>query len=103
MDTPRLQPYVLGREEGSAFWFLGALTFVKATGETTNGAFGLIEQLIPPGFASPYHVHHAEDEAFWVLEGDLTFVCSGQKSKAGPGGYIFGPREIPHGFRVEGT
>jgi quercetin dioxygenase-like cupin family protein len=98
-----IRPYALAREEGSAIWFLGALTFVKATGESTGGTFGLIEQLIPAGFASPYHVHHSDDEAFYVLEGQLTFVCDGQKVNAGPGSYVFGPREIPHGFRIEGT
>ena len=99
----RIEPYSLKREEGQAIWFLGALTLVKATGESTGGAFGLIEQLIPAGFASPYHVHHAEDEAFYVLEGQLTFICEGKKLSAGPGSYAFGPREIPHGFRIEGT
>jgi quercetin dioxygenase-like cupin family protein len=100
--TPREQSH-LPAGEVSAIWFLGTLTSVKATGESTNGAFGLIEQLIPAGFASPYHVHHAEDEAFYVLEGELTFISEGRKSKAGPSAYIFGPREIPHGFRVEGN
>lgn len=99
---PKLQPHVVPRE-GPAIWFLGTLTFVKATSETTNGAFALIEQLIPAGFASPYHVHHAEDEAFYVLEGEVTFVCDGQRWKTGAGAYVFGPREIPHGFRIEGT
>ena len=92
----------IGAEEASAIWFLGTLTSVKATGETTNGAFGLMEQLIPSGWASPYHVHHAEDEAFYVLEGQLTFITEGRKLTAGPGAYVYGPREIPHGFKVEG-
>ena len=74
---PMRQPYVNTREE-SAVWFLGALTLVKSTGESTNGAFGLIEQLIPTGFASPYHIHHLEDEAFYVLEGEVMFVCDGK-------------------------
>src|SRR5437667_10307616 len=65
-----------------AFWFLGALTLVKSTGESTNGAFGLIEQLIPAGFASPYHIHHLEDEAFYVLEGEVMFVRDGKWLKA---------------------
>jgi quercetin dioxygenase-like cupin family protein len=103
MSSPRLEPYILKKEEGSALWFLGTLTFVKATGKTTDGAFGLIEQLLPPGFASPYHVHHLEDEAFWVLDGEMTFFCQGQKLKIGPGAYVFGPREIPHGFKIDGS
>lgn len=97
------QPYVNTRED-SAVRFLGLPTVMRSTGETTNGAFGLIEHLtMPPGWASPYHVHHLEDEAFYVLEGDVAFVCDGKWIKAGPGAYVFLPREIPHGFKIEGT
>jgi quercetin dioxygenase-like cupin family protein len=76
---------------------------MRATSQTTNGAFGLVEQLMPPGFASPYHVHHLEDEAFYVLEGEIAFVCGGKWMTAGPGDYVFGPRNIPHGFKVDGA
>ena len=98
-----IQPYALAGGEGSALWFLGALTYVKATSEMTRGAFGLIEQVIPVGFASPYHVHRLEDEAFYVLEGQASFVCEGRWQKVRAGAFVFGPRDIPHGFRVEGT
>ena len=63
----------------------------------------MIDSVIPTGFESPYHVHHAEDESFYVTEGEVTFICDGRKLKVGPGAYVFGPREIPHGFRIEGT
>jgi len=77
---------------------------MRSTAETTNGAFGLMEHWsMPPGFASPYHLHHREDEAFYVIEGELAVVVDGQWSKAGPGTYVFGPREIPHGFKVTGS
>ena len=103
MTTPSLQPYVNTRED-SAFRFLGLPTLMRSTSETTNGAFGLMEHWsMPPGFASPYHVHHLEDEAFYVLEGEMAFVCDGKWIKGGPGTYIFGPREIPHGFKVIGA
>ena len=100
---PNIQPYALAEGEGSALWFLGTLTHVKATSEMTGGAFGLIEQVIPVGFASPYHVHRAEDEAFYVIAGQVSFVCSGRWLKITPGAFVFGPRDIPHGFRVDGT
>jgi quercetin dioxygenase-like cupin family protein len=87
-------PYALAREEGETLWFLGVPTRVIATAEQTGGAFGLIEHVIPAGGESPWHVHHAEDEAFYVVEGQMTFLCGEQKVRA---------REIPHGFRVEGT
>ena len=58
---------------------------------------------MPPGFATPYHMHHLEDEAFYVLEGELAFICDDKWLHAGPGTYVFGPREIPHGFKVVGN
>ena len=103
MTTHVQQPYQNTRKD-PAVRFLGLPTLMRATGETTNGAFGLIEHWsMPPGFASPYHTHHAEDEAFYVLEGEVAFVCDGKWLHAGPGDYVFGPREIPHGFKIVGN
>jgi quercetin dioxygenase-like cupin family protein len=93
--------YALTREEGQALWFLNCFTRVKATGEQTGGAFGLIEQTLPAGFASPYHVHHREDETFYLLEGEATFISGDRKIKATAGSYIFLPRDLPHGFKVD--
>jgi quercetin dioxygenase-like cupin family protein len=58
---------------------------------------------MPPGSATPYHLHHSEDEAFYMIEGESTFVCDGKKTVAGPGDYLFLPRGIPHGIRVSGS
>ena len=97
------RPAVNTRED-AVVRFLGVPTAIRATGETTSGAFGLIEQsMIPPGFVTPYHVHHLEDEAFYILEGEVAFICDGHWLKAGPGAYVFGPRGIPHGFKVVGA
>jgi steroid delta-isomerase-like uncharacterized protein len=102
MTTQKQAPYMNTRED-SAFSFLGLPTLMRSTGETTGGAFGLMEHwMMPPGFASPYHTHHREDEAFYVLEGEIAFVCDRKWMKGGPGAYVFGPREIPHGFKVIG-
>jgi quercetin dioxygenase-like cupin family protein len=102
MTTQSLKPNV-SRADTPPTFFLGLPTVVRATAETTGGAFGLIEHLtMPPGFASPYHTHQREDEAFYVLEGRLAFVCDGEWTTAGPGSYVFGPRGIAHGFTVIG-
>jgi len=86
------------------FRFLVVPTVIQATGDTTNGAFGLIESsMMPPGFGSPYHTHHREDEAFYVLQGEIAIVLDGKWKVAGAGEYVFGPREIPHGFQVVGS
>lgn len=91
------------RQDGP-FQFFGAPTVMRSTGQTTDGHFCLLEHLtMPPGLASPYHVHHNEDEAFYVLEGTVAFLRGGEWHIAGPGTWVYSPREIPHGFRVLGT
>jgi len=101
--TREERPYLNTRED-TPFRFFGNPSLMRSTGETTNGAFALTEHwMMPPGFASPYHTHHLEDEAFYVLEAHVAFVCDGKWSKAGPGTYVFGPREIPHGFKIIGN
>ena len=97
------QPYALAKEEGQAVWFLGTLVIVKATGEHTGGAFGLIDNLMPAGFVSPYHLHQNEDESFYVVEGEMTFYVGEQRVEAEPGAFVYGPRGVPHGFEVDGT
>src|SRR5579863_2284867 len=68
----------LNTREDSAFRFLGLPTLIRSTAESTGGAFGLIEHWsLPPGFASPYHTHSREDEAFYVLEGEMAFIYDG--------------------------
>ncbi len=103
MKTKELQP-VLNTRQDPAVRFLGLPTLMRSTGETTNGAFGLVEHwMMPPGFATPYHTHHREDEAFYILEGEVAFICDGKWLRATAGTYVFGPREIPHGFRIAGS
>ncbi len=103
MTATQQQPYLNSRED-LAFRFLGIPSLIRAKAETTHGAFGLIEHWeMPPEFASPYHTHHREDESFYVLEGEVAFVCGGTWLKAGPGTFVYGPREIAHGFKVIGN
>ncbi|MGI8827416.1 MAG: quercetin 2,3-dioxygenase [Chloroflexota bacterium] len=100
META-LRPYAIHREEGEKLSFFGSLTWMKATGEQTGGVLALIEHIVPPGAGSPWHVHHNEDESFYVIEGEILFIVGEEQQRltAGPGTYVFGPRDIPHGFR----
>jgi mannose-6-phosphate isomerase-like protein (cupin superfamily) len=94
--------YVLGPGEGQAIWFLRNRMTVKATAATTGGAFGLLESWIAPGFSPPLHVHHRDDESFYVLEGELTMKCGDRTFRATAGAFVFLPRDVPHTFVVEG-
>jgi mannose-6-phosphate isomerase-like protein (cupin superfamily) len=89
-------------EGQQTIWFLRNRMTIKATAASTNGAFGLVESLIAPGFSPPLHVHHREDESFWVLEGELTLRCGDRTFRAGPGAFVFLPRDVAHTFVVEG-
>lgn len=62
--------------EGDAYWSLGSLMVLKATGENTNGSFSMVEERIPAGQSPPLHVHQS-DEMFYVLDGTVTFEVSG--------------------------
>src|SRR5262245_65852620 len=96
-------PPASNTSDETPIYFMGLPTHLRATRESTNGGFGLVEGLMmPPGFASPYHTHHLEDEAFYVVEGEMAFVCGGEWIYAKAGTYVFGPRDVAHGFKVIG-
>jgi quercetin dioxygenase-like cupin family protein len=100
MDPKHIQPYALASEEGEARWYLDTLIFVKATGSQTGGAFGLIEQVLPAGSETSYHIHREEEEYWYVLEGEVTFISGELRIDAKPGAFVFMPRDIPHGLRA---
>src|SRR5437763_11247922 len=95
-----VNPIALRQDEGEALWFLGVLATIKASRETTEGRVAVIEHLAPQGAGSPLHVHHNEDEWFYVTEGELTFWVGGQLTDAPAGSFVYGPRGIPHTFTV---
>jgi len=67
-------------------------------GEETNGGFALSESVSQPGSGPPLHVHHREDEHFYVVEGEAKFSVGGKIILASAGDYLFGPRDVPHTF-----
>jgi len=95
-----LAPIAHGPSEGEHLWFFGGLTTIKAEGSQTGGRVMVTEQLAPRGGGSPLHVHRNEDEWFYVLEGELTIWVDGTTHVVGAGGFVFGPRDVPHTFVV---
>jgi quercetin dioxygenase-like cupin family protein len=87
--------------EGEAWWWFGALATFKATGEQTGGRYAVVEILVPDGYEGVRHVHHFEDEGFYILEGEMTFYVGEQTIKAQPGSFLFGPKDVPHAFTVD--
>jgi quercetin dioxygenase-like cupin family protein len=84
-----------------AFWWQGSLMTIKARARDTAGALGVIEGTFYRGFGPPLHVHSREDEALYVLEGQIRFRLGEDEFVAGPGTWFWGPRGVPHAFKVE--
>jgi len=97
------RPYMLNNEEGRFLQSLGASVWVKATSEQTGGVFNLFDVSCPPDFATPLHIHYAEDVSVYILEGTLTFFWGDEKKEAVTGSFFYQPKSTPHGFRVEGS
>ena len=95
-----LAPIAHGPGAGEHLWFFGGLTTIKADGAGTGGRVMVTEQTAPRGSGSPLHVHHSEDEWFYVLEGELAIWVGGTTLDAGAGAFVFGPRDVPHTFVV---
>jgi quercetin dioxygenase-like cupin family protein len=99
-QTNDVAPIAHGPQEGEALWFLGTLVTLKASAGTTAGRVAIMENLAPRGAGSPLHVHHREDEWFYVIEGELTFWVGGEVIEAPAGSFVYGPRDVPHTFVV---
>ena len=92
-------PILLRPDEGKVLEVLGEVLTIKIAGEDTDGAYTIIQEVSPPSGGPPRHLHHREDEAFYVLEGEYEVQCGDHTLTAMPGTFIFAPRKIPHTFR----
>ncbi len=95
------EPYRVASGEGLAnvWWKSGRIT-VKTAGAETANAFSQIETDDPQGTGPPLHVHHNEDETFYVLEGEVTVQVGDERIDLNAGDFLFGPRDVPHAYVV---
>ena len=89
------------KRHDDAFWWHGSLYRIRARAADTGGAIGLVEPTLYRGFGPPLHVHRGEDEAFYVLEGEIRFLVRVEVFVGGPGRWVWAPRGVPHTFTVE--
>jgi mannose-6-phosphate isomerase-like protein (cupin superfamily) len=102
-EAQLLAPMATRSNEGEARWWFAALAEIKVTAQETGGLLSIIEITEPPNAAGPLHVHHREDESFWILEGDVTIQVGDTTIEATAGDFAFGPRGIPHRYTVGGA
>ena len=84
--------------EGKTIWLGGVGVVFKAGGDETRNALAVVEHPVLPGTLVPPHIHHSEDELSYVLEGVFGVKVGDRVFEAGPGSYIFKPRDVPHAF-----
>lgn len=76
---------------------------VRATGEETDGQYDMVEVTIPPGPAvTPLHIHHDNDEAMHVIEGEVAVKLGEEQQVLEAGAYAMAPRGLPHTYRNSG-
>jgi quercetin dioxygenase-like cupin family protein len=102
LENRRLPATVMPPAGGERYKVLGDNQRHILTGEETNGAYFLMEQVNAPGVSVPLHYHTREDEIFQVIEGQMRFTCEGDKFVAGPGTTVNLPRGTRHAFEVIG-
>jgi len=85
-------------DEGELLVFGEVTILVRIPSEATGGTFTLFEE-VPPMVDTTRHVHEREDELFYVLEGEHVIEVGDEEFHAGPGGFVFAPRGIPHAQR----
>ena len=81
---------------------VGNVEFLARTADTPRFTLGIIE--IAPGRELEAHVHGDEDDAFYILEGEMTFFFGDEDEEAvaPPGTFVLAPPGVRHGFRNPG-
>ena len=99
MSTART--IIRGEGEGERLWFAGGGVFtMKATSSETGGSLAMWEDHVVCGKATPLHMHPDQDEAIYMLEGEILVHVDGEEHRVGERGVFVAPRGVPHAFLV---
>ena len=104
-DLRQLSPLWRAPGDGPTLDVLGVTHTYKAMANETGQQFSVWESIVPPGAGAPAHTHTREDEAFYVLNGEVLIELEGAADplRLGPGGFLFAPRNRRHAYRNIGT
>ena len=100
-EPAQRKPLLVRAGEGQSVWSLGGRFPVKANAGVTEERFALVESVAFRATEPPLHIHHREDEAWYILDGKMTFYVGDEVLEATPGCFAFAPRGIPHTFTVD--
>jgi quercetin dioxygenase-like cupin family protein len=101
-DTVADRVVVRQTGDGPATWAMGSLFERLVGADESGGALGVSLVTQPPGIATPLHRHTREAEAFYLLEGTMTYRAGEQTYHLVAGTFMYLPKGIPHAFRITG-
>lgn len=99
MNTPHP---VLPNSGQTVHLFGNLLTFLLR-GADTGMRFSMVEAYTAPGAGSPPHLHHDDEESFYVLEGTYEITLGDERRACGPGSVTHVAKGVPHAFANVGT
>ena len=98
-----LAPAVKYQPKPKRYYFDVALGSILLSGEDTGGAYCLLNMRVAPGKGVPRHTHTREDEALFVLSGELEATVGDEIFTLRAGETLIAPRNIPHHLRNSGN
>jgi quercetin dioxygenase-like cupin family protein len=99
-QTNPIQPYGIEVKNAPAYWSQDILWTVLASSEQTGGSYSLMEELCSKHSGPPPHTHE-QDEALYILEGEITLAVGAEKTVAKAGSLAYLPARCVHSFRVD--
>lgn len=87
-------------DAGEAIWAVGSLFTVKLAAEESGGPLSVMHVISGPNGATPLHAHHHEAEAFYLLDGEMTYQAGDEVVELRAGSFVFLPKGMPHRFRI---
>ena len=98
-----IAPAVKYQPKPKRHYFDVALGSILLSGDDTGGAYCLLDLRVAPGLGVPLHTHTREDEAYFVLSGELEAEVGDETFTLRAGETLIAPRNIPHQLRNSGN
>lgn len=85
---------------GEELLIMGGRFDCKVSGKDTGGGLCIYDTIREAKGGPALHLHHAQDEWFYVIRGDFIVRVGEDTVRLRPGDSAFGPRQIPHTFAM---
>lgn len=99
-EEAKLTPLLANRNKENSYWYIGHLMTVLVNSKATGGRYALLRATERRGLEPPPHTHTKEDEAFFILEGEVVYTVGHQTFHAKEGDVMFLPKNIQHSFKI---